>query len=139
MTRTRGRAVTLLFAALLLIPLLETLLILQIGRTVGGWPTVGALLAISALGAWLVRREGGRAWSALRSALTTGRMPAIELVDAALVLIGGVLLLTPGFFTDAVGLFFVMPFTRPLAARWLQEAVERQLLARAGVVRSDIV
>ena len=65
------------------VPLLEVLVIIQVGRVIGGWPTLGLLLVESAFGAWLVRREGARAWEALRTALTTGRMPALELVDAA--------------------------------------------------------
>ena len=139
MTRRRGRVLTLLALALLVVPLLEVLVIIQVGRVIGGWPTLGLLLVESAFGAWLVRREGARAWEALRTALTTGRMPALELVDAALVLVGGVLLLAPGFITDIVGFFFVLPISRPITRRWLEAAVERQLLARAGIVRSDVV
>lgn len=139
MTRRRGRVLTLLALALLVVPLLEVLVIIQVGRAIGGWPTLALLLVESAIGAWLVRREGTRAWEALRTALTTGRMPALELVDAALVLVGGVLLLAPGFITDIVGFFFVLPITRPITRRWLEAAVERQLLARAGIVRSDVV
>ncbi|WP_068430418.1 FxsA family protein [Piscicoccus intestinalis] len=139
MTRRRGRVLTLLALALLVVPLLEVLVIIQVGRAIGGWPTLALLLVESAIGAWLVRREGTRAWEALRTALTTGRMPAVELVDAALVLVGGVLLLAPGFITDIVGFFFVLPISRPITRRWLEAAVERQLLARAGIVRSDVV
>ncbi len=134
-----GRGLTLVMVALLVVPLLEILVILQVGRVIGGWPTLILLLAESALGAWLVRREGARAWAALRTALQTGQMPAQQLVDAALVLVGGVLLLAPGFLTDIVGFFFVLPMTRPLTRRWLQTIVERQLLTRAGVIRGDIV
>lgn len=134
-----GRGLTLVMLALLVVPLLEILVILQVGRVIGGWPTLILLLAESALGAWLVRREGARAWAALRTALQTGQMPAQQLVDAALVLVGGVLLLAPGFLTDIVGFFFVLPMTRPLTRRWLQTIVERQLLTRAGVIRGDVV
>ena len=73
------------------------------------------LVLESLLGAWFVRREGSRAWAALTTALNTGRMPSRELADAALVLVGGTLLLTPGFITDVVGFFFILPLTRPLA------------------------
>lgn len=103
----------------LVVPLLELLIILQVGEVIGGWPTLGLLIAVSVFGAWIVRREGSRAWRALREALNTGRMPSRELADAALVLVGGTLLLTPGFLTDAVGLFFVLPLTRPVARRLL--------------------
>jgi len=118
----------LLVLALLVIPLLEILAILGVGQVIGGWPTFFLLLVESALGAWLVRREGARSWRALTTALNTGRMPSRELADAALVLVGGTLLLTPGFLTDIVGFFFILPFTRPLARRVLEGIVARRLL-----------
>ena len=71
------------------------------------------------LGAWLIKREGGRAWQALRTALNTERMPARELADGALILIGGTLMLTPGFVTDAFGILLILPFTRPVSRRLL--------------------
>jgi UPF0716 protein FxsA len=125
----RGRWSLLLVVLLLVVPLLEVLVIIAVGQAIGGWPTFGLLLAESAFGAWLVRHEGGRAWSALQEALTTGRMPSRQLADAALVLVGGVLLLAPGFLTDIVGFFLVIPFTRPLARGVLETVVARQLLA----------
>ena len=117
-----------LLLALLLLPMLEIAVILAVGRTIGGWPTVGLLLAESALGAWLVRREGSRAWTALATALRSGRMPSRELTDAALVLVGGTLLLTPGFVTDIAGFFFVLPFTRALTRPILAAVIQRRLL-----------
>lgn len=113
--------------ALLIVPTLEIAVIVGVGRAIGGWQTLVLLLLESALGAWLVRREGSRAWSALATALASGRMPAGELADAALVLVGGTLLLTPGFLTDVVGFLFVLPVTRPLAGRVLTRVVERRL------------
>ncbi|MEU4194450.1 FxsA family protein [Kribbella sp. NPDC026611] len=107
----------LIALALLVVPIAEIYVIIQVGQVIGGWPTVGLLLVESALGAWIVKREGRRAWNALQTALQTGKMPGRELTDGALVLIGGTLLLTPGFLTDILGFFFVLPFTRPLARR----------------------
>ena len=78
-----------------------------------------------ALGAWLVKREGRRAWEALQETLETGQLPGQELADAALVLVGGTLLLTPGFVTDIFGFFFVLPFTRPLAREAALKPVRR--------------
>ncbi len=125
----------MLVLALLVVPLLEVVAIIGVGKVIGGWPTFFLLLAESALGAWLVRREGARSWWSLSEALRTGRMPSRELADAALVLVGGVLLLTPGFLTDIVGFFLVIPFTRPLARGLLETVVARRLLA--GVYASD--
>ena len=71
-------------------------------------------------------------WSALAAALRSGRVPSRQLADAALVLVGGVLLLTPGFLTDLVGFAFILPVTRPLARGVLEVAVARRLLAGSG-------
>ncbi|MGW1340507.1 FxsA family protein [Kribbella sp. NPDC002412] len=120
--------------ALLVVPILEIYVIIQIGQVIGGWPTVGLLLVESALGAWLIKREGRRAWNALQTALQTGKMPGRELSDAALVLVGGTLLLTPGFVTDIFGFFFVLPFTRPLARRGLSSFLSRRLTTQLGGV-----
>lgn len=130
-SRGRSRWRVALLVALLVVPTLEISVIVSVGRQIGVLPTLVLLLVESALGAWLVRREGARAWRALSQALTSRRMPAGELSDAALVLVGGTLLVTPGFITDVVGFFFVLPFTRPLARRLLTRIVERQLLGGA--------
>jgi UPF0716 protein FxsA len=114
--------------AFLLVPLAEIAVIIAVGRTIGGWQTFFLLLVESALGAWLVRREGARAWRALAQALQTGRLPSREIADAALVLVGGTLLLTPGFLTDVVGFFAILPPTRPIARRALEVVVTRRLL-----------
>jgi UPF0716 protein FxsA len=118
--------------ALLVVPIIEIYVIIQVGQVIGGWPTVALLLVESALGAWLVKHEGKRAWVALRTSLQTGRMPGKELGDAALVLIGGTLLLTPGFVTDVFGFFFILPFTRPLARKALAGIIGRRLVAQLG-------
>lgn len=125
-----------LFVALLVVPTLEIAVILGVGKVIGAWPTVLLLIFESALGAWLVKREGARAWAALARAINTGRMPARQLADAALVLVGGTLLLTPGFLTDLVGFFFILPITRPAARRVLEGVVSRRLLAGLVTVKS---
>ncbi|GAB96242.1 UPF0716 protein FxsA [Kineosphaera limosa] len=136
----KGRTVALrTLAVIAVVAILEGLTIWGVARLIGPGPTIAILLVESLIGVWLVRREGARAGRALRTALQTGRMPSGELLDTALVFVGGFLLLTPGFITDIVGFMFVLPQTRPIARRWLQAAVERRLLARAGVVRSDVV
>ncbi|NUR93053.1 MAG: FxsA family protein [Nonomuraea sp.] len=107
----------LLFLAFLVVPVLEIWLLIQVGSVIGGPLTVGLLIADSLLGAWLVRREGRRAWRSLQDALREGRMPDRELADGGLVLVGGALLLTPGFFSDIVGFACILPVTRPLMRR----------------------
>lgn len=125
------RAVVVL-ALFIGLPILEIWVILQVGHRIGALPTVLLLIAESALGAWVVRREGSRAWHALTGALASGSLPGRELADAALVLVGGVLLLTPGFVTDIFGFFFVLPFTRPLARRLMASVVSQRLVHHAS-------
>lgn len=74
-----------------------------------------------------MKREGRNAWGALREALQLGRMPAKELADGALILIGGTLMLTPGFLSDVVALFLILPVTRPVARLMLTSVIARKL------------
>jgi UPF0716 protein FxsA len=121
------RAVVLL-AIFIGLPILEIYVIIQVGQEIGAMPTVLLLIAESALGGWLVKREGRRAWLALNEAISSGTLPGRELGDAAIVLIGGVLLLTPGFVTDIFGFFCVLPFTRPIARRLLATVVSKRIM-----------
>ena len=116
----------LLFVVL---PVIEIYILIQIGQAIGAWWTILLLILDSLFGTWLIRREGGRAWLALRVALESGRMPAKELADGALILIGGTLMLSPGFVLDVAGILLILPFTRPVARRLLTQLVSRRLLA----------
>jgi UPF0716 protein FxsA len=119
----------LLFVVL---PVVEIYVLIQIGQVIGAWWTVLLLIADGFLGSWLMKREGSRAWAALQAALSEGRMPARQLADGALVLIGGTLLITPGFVTDLAGLFCVLPLTRPVARAALTRYLARRMLAATG-------
>ncbi|WP_433461373.1 FxsA family protein [Spirillospora sp. CA-128828] len=119
----------LIVLAFLLVPVLEIFVLIQVGEVIGAWPTVGLLIAETVLGGWLVRREGRRAWRALQDTVQRGVLPDRELADAALVMAGGVLLLFPGFVTDALGLLVVLPFTRPLVRRALSAFAARRIRA----------
>ncbi|HJR45370.1 MAG TPA: FxsA family protein [Actinomycetota bacterium] len=98
--------------ALLIVPLIELYVIIQVGEQIGVLPTILTLIAISVIGTWLLKREGSATWTRLQAALGRGEMPANEVVDGALILFGGALLLTPGFVTDIVGLLLILPPTR---------------------------
>ena len=128
MARRRGGLGWLLLVAFIVVPIVEIYVIIQVGQVIGPWWTILLLIADSILGSWLIRREGGRAWRALRSALESGRMPAKELADGALILVGGTLMLTPGFVTDAFGILLILPMTRPLFRRLLTGVVTRRLV-----------
>lgn len=123
-TRRRRRWLPLLlFVAFVVVPLVEIYLVIQVGQAIGPWWTIALLIVDSMIGAWLVKQEGRRAWRALRAALDSYRPPTKELADGALILIGGTLLLTPGFATDVLGFLLVLPFTRPLFRRALSAYV----------------
>ena len=123
----------LVVLALVVVPILELYLVVQVGRSIGVLPTIALLMVMSLLGGDLLRREGTRTWRALREALQGGRMPAREVADGALVILGGALLLTPGFATDAVGLVCILPPTRAVLRRVLTGLVARRL-GGAGIV-----
>ena len=119
----------LLVVVFIAVPLIELGIIIQVGELIGAAPTILLLLAVSLAGAWLVRREGTRAWSRFMDALHSGRVPGEEVLEGALVLFGGALLLTPGFATDALGLLLMVPPVRTLVAATLR----RRLGARFTV------
>lgn len=121
-----------LFLGFLVVPVLEIWFLIRVGSVIGGWQTVALLIADSLIGAWLVRREGRRAWAALRSAAESGRMPDRELADGAMIVAGGTLLMTPGFLSDVLGLFVILPFTRPIARRWLSWFLGRRVRSLAA-------
>ena len=124
----------LLLVAFLVLPVVEIALIVQVGQLIGVLPTVALLVVESVLGAVLVRREGRRAWRSVRTVLADGRSPEVVLTDAALVLVGGTLLLTPGFVTDVMGFACILPFTRPAVRRLVTRALVRRS-SRAARVR----
>lgn len=131
MTPTRRRrSAGLLLVLFVAVPLLEIYVIIQVGHVIGAWWTILLLLADGAIGTWLVRREGHRAWEALTTAVTAGRLPSRELADGVLVLVGGTLMVAPGFVTDVAGAFCLLPFTRP----WARAVLARVISGRLGAV-----
>lgn len=136
----------LIFVVLLIgVPTLEVWLLFQVADQIGiGW-TLLILFGEAVLGGWLMRREGSRAWQALTATFTTGRVPSGELADAALILVGGVLLMLPGFATDLIGFVFLLSITRPLARRlvafFLARRIHRMAARTPGgtVIRGETV
>ncbi|MGH8933963.1 MAG: FxsA family protein, partial [Egibacteraceae bacterium] len=121
--RQTGPMPLLLLIAFIVVPIVELWVIIQVGQVIGLVPTVLLLIAISATGAWLVRREGLKAWRRFRTALDQARIPAAEVVDGALVMLGGALMLTPGFVSDVFGLLLVAPPSRALVNRAIRTRV----------------
>ena len=117
----------LLAVLLIAIPILEVWLLVQVGQQLGLLPTVLILIAEAILGVLLMRHEGARAWKALNDAFTQGKVPTGELADAALILVGGVLLMLPGFLTDIIGFIFLLRWTRPVARKIIAFFVARRI------------
>lgn len=107
-----------LVIALVVIPLVEIFVIIQVGEAIGYLPALLLLIVISIGGAILVKRQGLGAWRRAQAQLRAGEIPAAELVDGALILVAGALLLTPGFVTDAIGLLLLIPAVRYFPRRW---------------------
>lgn len=110
----------LVFVVFVVVPLVELAIVVQVQRVIGLDWTLLALVAISIAGAILVKREGIKAWRRLWEAIGEGRMPGAEVVDGALLVFAGALLLTPGFLTDGVGLALLVPFSRGIVNRFLR-------------------
>jgi UPF0716 protein FxsA len=136
-----------LVAAFVIMPIVEIYVIIQVGQVIGAWWTILLLVVDSVFGAWLIGHEGRRAWQSLNTALSSGQMPARELADGALILIGGTLMLSPGFVTDILGILLILPFTRPVARRVLTRVASRRILdvrrpepgSQGPVVRGEVV
>jgi UPF0716 protein FxsA len=123
----------LLFIA---VPLAELAVIIQVGQAIGVWWTIGVLLADSILGAWLMRHQGRTTWRRFNAALQEGRVPTREVLDGALVIFGGALLLTPGFITDIFGLVLLIPPSRALVRVVLARRFASRMIVSAGRMRT---
>ena len=121
--------VVLLFVLFVVVPLAELYVIIQVGDWLGVLPTIGILLLDSILGSMLMRSQGRAVWRRFTEAVNSGRPPAREVLDGALVLLGGAFLLAPGFITDVVGLLLLLPPTRAA----LRRLAFRRLLPRMVV------
>jgi UPF0716 protein FxsA len=120
--------VLLLVGLFIVVPILELWVIIEVGGLIGILPTLALLLAMSILGATLLRHQGRDAWQRFNRALAERRFPGREVADGLMITIGGVLLLTPGFITDAVGLLLLLPPSRAIARRLVLAYVGRRFV-----------
>lgn len=120
----------LLVVLFIVVPIAELYVIIKVGELIGVLPTLALLLADALLGSLLLRHQGRGAWRRFNEAIAARRFPGKEVADGVLIVIGGTLLLTPGFITDVVGLFLLIPPTR---------AIARALLRRFTVARFTVV
>ncbi|TPQ27217.1 FxsA family protein [Methylomonas koyamae] len=113
-----------LFLTFLIVPFVEIYLLLQVGSVIGTFPTVLLVVLTATLGAWLLRQQGFATWNRFQNGLRQGEIPAYEMVEGPVLLVGGALLLTPGFFTDLCGFACLIPAVRRKIADYL---IERHL------------
>ena len=126
-----------LIVLFVVVPIAELAVLIQIGELIGVWWTIALLIADAVLGAMLLRSQGRATWRRFNEALRAGRPPAREVMDGALVISGGALLLTPGFLSDILGVFLLLPPTRAfvravLVRRFLGRMTASMAMPRGG-------
>lgn len=106
------------------VPILEIYLLISVGSVIGVLPTVMLVIITAILGTYLLRAQGLATLHKLQNALNEGQSPTRTLLEGILLLIGGVLLLTPGFFTDAIGFLCLLPVSRGFLVTWLGQYMQ---------------
>ncbi|MEA2435071.1 MAG: protein FxsA [Actinomycetota bacterium] len=124
----------LLFALFIVLPIVELWVIIKVGVAIGVIPTLALLILVSVAGTMLVKQQGLATWRRLQEALQRGETPTKEVTDGALILLGGALLLTPGFVSDIMGLFLLFPPTRAVLKGTFRRWLGFLALGRLGAV-----
>ena len=119
--------IAFLVALAIVIGVVEISVFVQVGQWIGFLNTVGLLLVVSLLGVWLVKRQGLGVMARIRDQRSAGRIPTTEAFDGALILVAGVLLVIPGFVTDAFGLLLLFPPIRAVVRRFVSRRVFREV------------
>lgn len=124
-----------LVAAIIIIPAIEMWGIIQVGHAIGGWATFGLILLTAFAGAQLARLEGRKAIEDVKLHLQSGKPPGHAMLNGICVLIGGLLLLMPGFFSDIIGITMLLPLTRPFYRMMIYRWLENKLRNGSFVIR----
>lgn len=111
------------------VPLIETYVLIQVGSVIGALPTIALVILSAVVGSALLRIQGVATLARIRQSLDQGRVPAVELIEGGVLLVAGVLLITPGFFTDTAGLLCMIP---PLRRRFATHLLKRLARDRSG-------
>jgi UPF0716 protein FxsA len=119
-----------LFLLFIILPLAELYVIVQVGQSIGIWWTLAILLADSFIGAYLARTQGRAVWDRFNMQMSAGKVPAREIVDGAMIILGGALLLTPGFITDIFGIILLLPPTRAICRGVMRKLAGRHPAGR---------
>jgi UPF0716 protein FxsA len=128
------RLISVLLLLMIFWPMAEIVAAVEVGRAIGVLPMVLLLIASWPLGLWVLGSQGRAAWRRLVEAIAAGRPPGREVLDGALVLIGGALLIIPGFITDAIGVLLLLPPLRKLTRRFRVLGIQRRVFVRAARV-----
>ncbi|MCH2283601.1 MAG: FxsA family protein [SAR324 cluster bacterium] len=118
-----------LFLAFTIIPIIEIYLLIEIGSMFGALTAVALVILTGFLGAFLARMQGLQTLYRIQESLREGRMPSGELLDALLIGIAGLVLLTPGFLTDSAGFLLLIPATRNAIKNWLRRQIELRYMS----------
>jgi UPF0716 protein FxsA len=113
--------VQILLLIFLIVPFVEIYVLLEVGALIGAFPTIFLVVFTAVLGAMLLRTEGFATWRRFQETLARGEIPAYEIIEGPIILAGGALLLTPGFFTDILGIVCLIPATRRKIAGYILE------------------
>jgi len=116
-----------LFLLFTLVPILELYILVKLGTRFGVGLTLLVVIGTGILGASLAKREGLKVWFRIQAEMQNGRFPGDELLDGFLILISGVLLLTPGLLTDILGFLTLIPWTRTIFKKWIKEKVRKMM------------
>lgn len=119
-----------LLALFVIVPLVDLAILVRLGQALGFWPTIGLVVATGTAGAFLARSQGLAVLRGIRTEMAVGQMPSSRLLDGAMVLVGGVLLLTPGLLTDLAGFILLLPPSRRRLKEILRRRVEK--MVRSG-------
>lgn len=120
-----------IFAVLIAVPIIEIALFIELGGWVGLWPTIGLVVLTAIIGGVLLRMQGFAAMARLQRSMAEGADPSGPLAHGAMILVAGLLMLTPGFFTDAVGFALLLPPVRSALIGWAGPRLAGRVL-RAG-------
>jgi len=112
-----------LFLLFVIVPIVEIALFIQVGGAIGLWPTLAIVVLTAIAGTTLMRAQGMMTLNRLQNSIAEGKNPADPMAQGAMILVAGVLLLTPGFFTDAVGFALLLPPVRVALIRWITARV----------------
>ena len=129
-TTTIGLVLPVLIALFVLVPIAEIAVLIQVGQQIGVLETLALMVAVSFVGAWLVKREGVGVWRRAQRQIDAGVVPGRELVDAALIMLAGALLLTPGFLSDCVGILLLLPPVRAGLRRFVIARMRKRVVAQ---------